>query len=625
MRVEAAHSSGVDAAPADLDALADRVHALEDVATAIRESRSYRLLRLLGRWRGVEDALERLLDGTVPTDRSPSIEALARPVRVRAHTLTTELPQETSLLIGVRLQNTGHRAMVFQAPHTAFWATSAAGPRFAVEVSVDGVTRGHAQIPGDRLGPRSTATVLVPLETGPAGVHRFELVLVTQPPRSGGAGRAEADGETLDLRSGDHRKPLLAHAYSVGRPGPVAELRAGIRRRWFMARHAGWPRLVGRLRCWHGRRALARTDRIDRRRERLRVLKADNARLAFMEKQARVLRVASRPAYLTLDSTTACNLRCPLCYREDPVASSVLPAAPHMAPAVLREVIDTLFPTAVTVNPSGWGEPLLSPHLDTIIEACEAYGVRLALTTNGVLLNRPGLLDRLVPVLHWLEISIDSLDQARFEALRHGASFARVIANTLEVGRRRQAPRRPTFDLGVSMTLFRDNLAEVPDMLRFVSRSGGSVLKADIGVIFDRRQEHRSVLACPGEYNRIYDGAQPLAAELGVRLFMRAPFTDARPSEAGRHGICDYLYTHASVSSDGSFRPCYSPVLPSRAALAGLRLSESWNSPAMQRLRRDHDTARGSHSCQTCYVTRRGPDSLASRRVQFIRSSAPAR
>ena len=40
---------------------------------------------------------------------------------------------------------------------------------------------------------------------------------------------------------------------------------------------------------------------------------------------------------------------------------------------------------------------------------------------------------------------------------------------------------------------------------------------------------------------------------------------------------------------------------------------------AMQQLRRDHDTPRAPSSCQTCYMTLRGEDTLARRRERFIR------
>jgi MoaA/NifB/PqqE/SkfB family radical SAM enzyme len=224
-----------------------------------------------------------------------------------------------------------------------------------------------------------------------------------------------------------------------------------------------------------------------------------------------------------------------------------------------------LLPTAITFSPSGWGEPLLSPHLDRLLEACAEHGVFMSFTTNGVLLNKRGLLDKLIPVLHWLEISVDSVRAELFEKLRTGARFDQVMRNARHVGRLRASLPQPAFNYGFSMTLFRENLTELPAMLRLVADCGGNFLKTDIGVIFSRTNVHHSALGDPAVYNDTYDEAQRLASELGLRLFMRPPFTDRGPGEASRYGVCDSLYTHANISTDGSYKPCYSSILPGTA------------------------------------------------------------
>jgi MoaA/NifB/PqqE/SkfB family radical SAM enzyme len=177
----------------------------------------------------------------------------------------------------------------------------------------------------------------------------------------------------------------------------------------------------------------------------------------------------------------------------------------------------------------------------------------------------------------------------------------------------------PKFNFGFSMTLFHDNVDELPAMLRLVADSGGNFLKTDIGVIFNVSNLRHSVLQQPERYNEWHDRAQECARELGVKLFMRSPFLESGASEANRYGICDYLYTHAGITADGSYKPCYSVVLPARREVPGANLATLWNSAAMQRLRREHDTPRAKPSCQTCYMTLRGRDTLAKRTERFVR------
>ena len=70
---------------------------------------------------------------------------------------------------------------------------------------------------------------------------------------------------------------------------------------------------------------------------------------------------------------------------------------------------------------------------------------------------------------------------------------------------------------------------------------GGNFLKADIGVIFAKADWPQSVLACPERYNEIYAIAQERARSAGIKLMMRAPFTESDATPA-KYGLCDYLY-----------------------------------------------------------------------------------
>ena len=58
-------------------------------------------------------------------------------------------------------------------------------------------------------------------------------------------------------------------------------------------------------------------------------------------------------------------------------------ATPDLPVEVLDRLITELFPTAITLNLSTLGEPLMSPYLDKLLDACAAYHVYLSITTNG--------------------------------------------------------------------------------------------------------------------------------------------------------------------------------------------------------------------------------------------------
>ena len=344
-----------------------------------------------------------------------------------------------------------------------------------------------------------------------------------------------------------------------------------------------------------------------------------NRNLAFLEKQTRRLTVRSFPCYLGIDTTSKCNLRCKICFRR--YCSDTFINQNDMDSVEMDALIKALFPTAYTLNISTVGEPLLSDHMERILKACTEYRVSLSLTTNGTLLRGERFLQKLGSVLNYIEISVDSASPALFEKLRTGASYKEVIKNSKNLGEIRRKRPDPKFSLGFSMTLFRENLEEIPDVLRLVSEVGGDFLKTDIGVIFEKKDFHRSVLCVPDIYNDVYDSAHQVADKIGIRLLMRAPFSEDHAPESGKCGICDYLYLSACINGEGKLNPCYFQVISScRITDSGFK--SCWNSQEMRKLRLEHDTSLANSHCRNCYLVIRRMDSLANRRTQFLKGDA---
>jgi len=293
---------------------------------------------------------------------------------------------------------------------------------------------------------------------------------------------------------------------------------------------------------------------------------------------------------------------------------------PDMSADTLDQLISELFPTALTLNLSTLGEPLITKHIEKILKACSDYQVYLSITTNGTLLKRDDFIKKLASVLHYIEISFDSAYPERFETLRCGASYEGVLQNAAKLGAIRRGLPNPKFNLGFSMTLFRENLTEIPDVLRIVSEVGGNFLKTDIGVIFSKGDWQQSILTCPEVYNEIYEIAHEKARQTGIRLLMRPPFSEHCQTKAARYGICDYLYLSACVRSEGTLNPCYFEPLSPINAKSGFRAA--WNSEMMQRLRLEHDTEKGPPLCRDCYVILEGTDSVENRKKQFLKGDA---
>ncbi|HEX5216063.1 MAG TPA: radical SAM protein [Vicinamibacterales bacterium] len=465
---------------------------------------------------------------------------------------------------------------------------------------LDGAFVKPVLVPDDRLRPGQRATLYFPLRADESGSHRLQLVI------------AEHDADPV-LRTG---APLLEIDLVVAR-GAGLDVRHRAYRGLFNLWHTELPIRVKALqRAFYRNKLAAGREEPSARTRTMSRFKEINRELAFMEKQVRRLRVASLPCYLAIDTTSKCNLECKMCFRG--FADLDYNTTPDLPAAVLDRLITELFPTAITLNLSTIGEPLLSPYLDKILDACAAHHVYLSITTNGTVMRGDDFIRKLTSVLHHIEISVDSLQPERFKAYRSGASYQKVMQNTAKIGAIRRSLPDPKFNLGFSMTLFRDNMHEVPEAIRVIADLGGNFVKADIGVIFSKADWPQSVLSCPERYNDIYAIAQEQARTAGVKLMMRAPFTESDVTPA-KYGLCDYLYVSAVVRSEGTLSPCY--FGPAQLAMKD-SFRAVWRGGGMRQLRRDHDGPRAHPLCKNCYVFTDGGSSVDSRRKQFLKNDA---
>ena len=204
----------------------------------------------------------------------------------------------------------------------------------------------------------------------------------------------------------------------------------------------------------------------------LRVLRDDNQRRNFREQEAAAVRLESMPTRLHLQTTGKCNFRCIMCWREQPGRMGPRPSS-CMDPALLRRVAHEGFAYAMSVNLSCSGEPLLASNLDESLELAKRYDVPLNITTNGSLLGRPGMLEKLVPRLGHLTLSLDAATPKTLESIRPGARFHEIVAAMARCSEMRNAlaertGRRPTLSFGV--VLMRRNIAELPDLVRLAKR-----------------------------------------------------------------------------------------------------------------------------------------------------------
>lgn len=324
----------------------------------------------------------------------------------------------------------------------------------------------------------------------------------------------------------------------------------------------------------------------------------------------------SRPSILEFGTTSACNLRCPMCAHAHP-AYQVVNARREQR----RKLYEEVLPTASLMKPFTLSEPLLS-DLDELVPYLEEHGVQLELVTNGELLTAERL-ELILPHLHRISFSYDSHVPEIFERMRPPAKFAVVDANV-----RRAMPilRSHGVLTRFNMVLVRDSLPHVEAYVDYVV---DELLCESLVVLelvpYVTSAEAMDPFTEPGEQavaealDRLLARAE--ARRLNVDVVVREPYTscnvhrEVRPRDtvaarfeaehqrarAENPGFCEQAMMYLKVHADGDAYPCCKA--PPELRLGNVfeeGLEGVWNSKTARRLRNRMHEGDWPATCREC-------------------------
>jgi MoaA/NifB/PqqE/SkfB family radical SAM enzyme len=287
------------------------------------------------------------------------------------------------------------------------------------------------------------------------------------------------------------------------------------------------------------------------------------------------------PPHLQLEITSACNLRCVMCLvRYRPPVNKLAGA---MAPELFHRLIDEV-PGLNRLTLQGLGEPLLSPYLMTMVHAAVRGGITVGFNTNATLLNRRRADELVASRVDWLHVSLDGAAASTYEAVRDGATFDTVVSNLAGLVAAKRAAGSATPWIRVVFVAMRDNVAELPDVVRLLGRIGVDELHV-------QNLSHDFSDADPaGDYAGISEFTAGQALWTGADTQRaRAAFADAT-LVAREHGLrlrlprlgapgppapldgpgCSWPWDAAYVTSAGVVQPCCMVMGDDRVTLGRL-------------------------------------------------------
>ena len=190
--------------------------------------------------------------------------------------------------------------------------------------------------------------------------------------------------------------------------------------------------------------------------------------LSFRFRSTRAFRLTA----LNVELTSRCNLNCRICPRHASRGADT----DDLDFDTFRAIVDST-PDLRVLLPYQWGEPLLSPIIFDSIAYAAARGVRVMVTTNGTLLDRPKARELVDAGLERLTISFDGSAETHESIRRTGSGeILEKIAIFNEV--RRAARSKCALDVSMvvdettesSMGEFAATFEPLADRIQYIPR-----------------------------------------------------------------------------------------------------------------------------------------------------------
>jgi radical SAM protein with 4Fe4S-binding SPASM domain len=326
------------------------------------------------------------------------------------------------------------------------------------------------------------------------------------------------------------------------------------------------------------------------------------------------------PKYAQLEPVGQCNLRCQMCpiqFRKD--------GPPYGPPAFMTfdlftRILDQ-FTALEHLHLQGLGEPMMHPRFFDMVSLAVERGIRVTTNTNLTLLNARRAELCVSSGLDCAHVSIDGATPATYERIRVRAHLDRVFRNLDLIVQARERAGTRTPHLQMVAVLMRQNLHELPDLVRIAHRwqmrslfvqhlchdFGESSLPQSYRPMRDFVDQQTLLAEDTDRIEHYFAEARDVARKTGVEL--RLPRTRLRVHAVGTAGRerCDWPWSGAYISYQGAAMPCCMISTPDRMNFGNLNdqtLEELWNGDRYEQFRQQLDSEHPPEICASCSIYR---------------------
>ena len=293
--------------------------------------------------------------------------------------------------------------------------------------------------------------------------------------------------------------------------------------------------------------------------------------------------IPNYPHQAQIEVTNRCNLKCKMCPRDYfKVPKEDMPLD------TFKKIVSRLVGVKL-LTLTGWGEPLIHPHIFEMIACCKKKGYSLKLTTNGTLLTSDFRRRVIESGLDEITISIESVKKVSEDG--HSNLHVLQYVKDLVKERKGSIPK-----MTLQATLHRGEGQDVCDVIRFGKEAG--VERINLGRL-DLRFRGDLKRSSAQEERTILQEADRLGKELAIRVdsiqytvfdgFERTAYKILK-SALHRFGrYCLRLYDYVYINQQAEVTPCCGMPKYSVGNLLEKELGEIWRGKEFQYFREHHN------------------------------------
>jgi radical SAM protein with 4Fe4S-binding SPASM domain len=280
--------------------------------------------------------------------------------------------------------------------------------------------------------------------------------------------------------------------------------------------------------------------------------------------EPRPIVMPEHPRCVYIEVTNTCNLLCQTC----PITFMDLEARDVLSYDKFLAIVGQ-FPRIERAVLHGIGEPLLNKALPRMISYLKQHkGSHVLFNSNATLLKPDWQRHLIEAQLDELRVSLDAATPETYRKIRGAPAFDKIIENLRGMVATKAALRSTLPKLSLWCTGMKENISELPDLVRLAARLGIGEVYLQRLVFYDEghaiglARANQSLYGLSEKYAEdIIAECERLSQELGVRL-------EASGATTPRHSLakdqadpapwraCQRPWTVTYVTVNGNILPC---------------------------------------------------------------------